>query len=237
MSDAALILVPTPVGNLGDITLRALETLKSAEHVFAEDTRVTRKLFSHFGINATLHALHQHNEHKLLERLVDQMRSGQQLVVVSDAGTPGISDPAFLLVRAATEAGLKVECLPGATALIPAVVASGIPCDRFIFEGFLPQKKGRQKRLTSLANEERTIVFYESPHRLLKTLQQIAEFIGASRKACVVREISKLHEEYHRGTILDLIDYFTKNEVRGEIVIVLEGQGRMRALDDETEEI
>jgi 16S rRNA (cytidine1402-2'-O)-methyltransferase len=140
-------------------------------------------------------------------------------------------------VRAATEAGLKVECLPGATALIPAVVASGIPCDRFIFEGFLPQKKGRQKRLTSLANEERTIVFYESPHRLLKTLQQIAEFIGAYRKACVVREISKLHEEYHRGTILDLIDYFTKNEVRGEIVIVLEGQGRMRALDDETEEI
>lgn len=230
--DADLTLVPTPIGNLGDITLRALETLKNAGHVFAEDTRVTRKLFSHYGITAPLSAFHQHNEHRLTERLIEQMLSGQKIVLVSDAGTPGISDPAFLLVRAAVEAGLKVECLPGATAFVPALVASGFPCDRFVFEGFLPHKKGRQKKLLNLKDEERTIIFYESPHRLIKTMEQIAEFIGTDRRICVVREISKIHEEYARGTSAELIEHFTKKEPKGEIVILLEGIKKQKKEED-----
>ncbi len=230
--DADLTLVPTPIGNLGDITVRALDTLKSAEHVLAEDTRVTRKLFNHYGITASLSAFHQHNEHRMTERIIEQMLSGQKIVLVSDAGTPGISDPAFLLVRAAVEAGLKVECLPGPTAFVPALVASGFPCDRFVFEGFLPHKKGRQKKLLNLKEEERTIIFYESPHRLIKTIEQIAEFIGTDRRLCVVREISKIHEEYARGSTSELIEHFTKKEPKGEIVILLEGLRKQKKDED-----
>lgn len=219
-----LIIVPTPVGNLGDITQRAIETLKSAELVLAEDTRVTRKLLTHFGIEAKTQAFHQHNEHKQTDRFVEMVQSGMNIALVSDAGTPGISDPAFLLVRACVEADVEVECLPGATAFVPALVVSGLPCDRFVFEGFLPHKKGRQKRLLALENEERTIVFYESPYRVVKLLEQMIEIFGPDRRASISREISKLYEEHKRGSLEELHKHFTETPPKGEFVVVVAGK-------------
>lgn len=236
MSKGGLVLVPTPIGNLGDITLRALEVLKSASVVYAEDTRVTRKLFTHFGISTPLSAFHQHNEHQITSRLVEKMLAGENVVLVSDAGTPGISDPAYLLVREALRNDLKVECLPGPAALIPALVASGFPCDRFVFEGFLPHKKGRQKRLQAMAEEERTLVFYESPYRLRKLLEELSAIFGPDRGACVCRELSKLHENYHRGTVSTLAEYFSKTEPKGEIVVVVAGKNQEKSATEDSEE-
>jgi len=220
---AKLILVPTPIGNLGDITLRALEVLKSADVVLAEDTRTSGRLLRHYEITAQFMPFHAHNEHRALEKVVEVIESGQQVVLLTDAGTPGISDPGFLLVRACVERGIDVETLPGATAFVPALVNSGLPLDRFCFEGFLPHKKGRQKRLTALREEARTMVFYESPHRMVKTLVQMAEFFGAERRASVSREISKLHEETARGTLAELARYFEDKGAKGEFVVVVAG--------------
>jgi 16S rRNA (cytidine1402-2'-O)-methyltransferase len=220
---AKLVLVPTPIGNLEDITLRSLRILKEADLIFAEDTRVTKKLLNHFDIQKHVLPFHSHNEHKTLETAIQKIKASEMTVLVSDAGTPGISDPGFLLTRACVEEGITVECLPGPTAIIPALVASGFPCDRFCFEGFLPHKKGRQTKLQIIAKEERTILLYESPHRLVKCLGQIIEFMGAERKVCVVREISKIYEEYQRGTAQEVFDYYSKNAPKGEIVIVIEG--------------
>lgn len=222
----SLSLVPTPVGNLKDITLRALDVLKEADLILAEDTRQTKKLLLHFEIDTPMSAFHMHNEHKVTQRFVDQMKSGQNIAMVSDAGTPGISDPGFLLVREAIANELEVEVLPGATAFVPALVGSGLPCDKFLFEGFLPHKKGRQKILTGLAEEERTLVFYESPHRLVKSLTLMAQFLGEDRKACVCREISKMYEEYNRNNLAELIVHYTENPPKGEIVIVVAGKGK-----------
>ena len=218
-----LTLVPTPVGNLGDITLRALEVLKDVDLVLAEDTRKTGLLLRHFEISKPLRSHHKFNEHGTLESLISQLASGTTMAMVTDAGTPGISDPGFLLVRACVEKGILVETLPGATAFVPALVNSGLPCDRFVFEGFLPPKKGRNKRLTQLALENRTMVFYESPYRLEKTLRQMAEYFGSGRRGSVSREISKLHEENARGTLEELADHFGSKAVKGEIVIVIAG--------------
>lgn len=232
-----LVLVPTPVGNLEDITLRALRMLKEAECIYAEDTRVTRKLLSHFEISQQVFPYHAHNEHRTLELAVDKIKQNKLTVLVSDAGTPAISDPGFLLVRACVEAGIKVSCLPGPTALIPALVGSGLPCDRFVFEGFLPHKKGRQTKLQQLAQEDKTVVLYESPHRLEKCLAQIAEFFGASRKVCVVREISKIYEEFKRGEVKDVLAYYEKNPPKGEIVIIIEGKPEKEPGDQPGEKI
>lgn len=221
---AKLVLVPTPVGNLEDITLRAINVLKNAEFILAEDTRTTRKLLNHFEIDNKVYAHHIHNEHKMLESTINKIGSSDLVALVSDAGTPAISDPGFLLTRACIEAGIEVECLPGATALIPALVGSGFPCDKFVFEGFLPHKKGRQTRLKILAEEERTIVLYESPHRLVKCLRQIAEFFGEDRNVSVAREISKMYEEFKRGTVKEVMDYYAQKPVKGEIVLVIEGK-------------
>ena len=229
------MLVPTPLGNLGDITLRALEVLKQADLVLAEDTRTTGKLLSHYSISVRLKAFHLHNEHKFLEPAISLIKSHELVVLVSDAGTPGISDPGFLLVRACKQNGIPVECLPGAAALIPALVISGFPTDRFCFEGFLPHKKGRQTKLKQLAEETRTIIFYESPHRLLKTLAQCAEFIGPKREAAVVREISKIHEECVNGTFEELVLHFTKTAPRGEIVLVIKGLDNDQDADSDEE--
>jgi 16S rRNA (cytidine1402-2'-O)-methyltransferase len=218
-----LTLVPTPIGNLGDITLRALEVLKNADLVLAEDTRKTGQLLKHFQISRPIRSHHKFNEHGTLESLVSQLLAGTSIAMVTDAGTPGISDPGFLLVRRCIEKGIKVETLPGATAFVPALVNSGLPCDRFVFEGFLPQKKGRKKRLSELSTESRTIVIYESPYRLEKTLRQLAEEFGADRKTSVSRELSKIHEETARGTLTEVADYFSKKQVKGEIVIVVAG--------------
>lgn len=218
-----LTLVPTPVGNLGDITLRALEVLKDVDLVLAEDTRKTGLLLKHFQISKPIRSHHKFNEHGTLESLLSQLASGTTMAMVSDAGTPGISDPGFLLVRACIEKSILVETLPGATAFVPALVNSGIPCERFVFEGFLPPKKGRNKRFTELLTENRTMVFYESPYRLEKTLRQMAEIFGFERKASVSREISKLHEENARGTLIELADHFGSKTVKGEIVIVVAG--------------
>lgn len=218
-----LVLVPTPVGNLEDITLRALRILKEADCIYAEDTRVTKKLLSHFEISKPVYPFHAHNEHKTLDFVMDKVRENTLTVLVSDAGTPAISDPGFLLVRACVEAGIDVSCLPGPTALIPALVGSGLPCDRFTFEGFLPHKKGRQTKLKELAQEEKTVVLYESPHRLVKCLGQIAEFFGPERRVCVVREISKIYEEYKRGGAAEVQQYYEANPPKGEIVIIIEG--------------
>ncbi len=218
-----LILVPTPVGNLQDITLRALDTLRIAETIYAEDTRVTKKLFNHFEIQKQLIPFHAHNEHKQLDRTIQTIRENEVTVLVSDAGTPGISDPGFLLVRACIEHGLEVTCLPGATAFVPALVASGFPCDRFVFEGFLPHKKGRQTKWKSFVDEERTIVLYESPHRLLKALQEISTYLGPDRIVCVAREISKFFEEFKRGTAVEVLEYYTKTPAKGEIVLLIKG--------------
>ncbi len=218
-----LVLVPTPVGNLQDITLRALETLREATIIYAEDTRVTRKLLNHFEIQKQLVPFHAHNEHKQLERTLQTIRENEITVLVSDAGTPGISDPGFLVVRACVENGLEVTCLPGATAFVPALVASGFPCDRFVFEGFLPHKKGRQTKWKSFIDEDRTIVLYESPHRLVKALEEISTFLGPDRIVCVAREISKFFEEFQRGTATEVLEHFTKTPPKGEIVLLIKG--------------
>lgn len=219
-----LLVVPTPIGNLGDITLRALETLKAVDLILAEDTRTSGILLKHYGISKPMQSFHIFNEHKVVQKLVDRLRNGETMALVSDAGTPGISDPGFLIIRKALEAGIQVDCLPGPTAFVPALVKSGLPCDRFVFEGFLPHKKGRQTLLKELAEEERTMVFYESPHRLIKTLEQFREFFGAQRRVSVSRELTKLHEETFTGSLEEVIAHFTQKEVRGEIVIVVAGR-------------
>ena len=223
-NEAKLILVPTPIGNLQDITLRAVEVLKEADIILAEDTRVSSKLLKHLEIEKKLVAHHKFNEHKTTGSIVSKIEQGNTVALISDAGTPAISDPGFLLVRACVEKNVKVECLPGATALIPALAVSGLPTDKFVFEGFLPQKKGRQTRLKILAEEPRTMVFYESPYRLVKALGQFAEFFGPERKACVCRELSKMFEEVMRGTVTELQEYYTEHTPKGEIVIVVEGK-------------
>ncbi len=221
-----LYIVPTPVGNMEDMTLRAIRILKEADVVLAEDTRTSGILLKHFGIQQHLMSHHKFNEHGTTAGVIERLKAGQTVALISDAGTPGISDPGFFLVREAAKAGIEVQTLPGATACIPALVSSGLPCDRFCFEGFLPQKKGRQTHLESLRDELRTMVFYESPYRLLKTLQQLAEFMGGDRQVSVCREISKVHEESVRGTLDEVIAHFTQTEPRGEIVIVLAGCGK-----------
>jgi len=218
-----LILVPTPIGNLEDITLRSIRILKECDLIFAEDTRVTKKLLNHLEIQKTCYPFHSHNEHKSLSNAIDQIKINTTTVLVSDAGTPGISDPGFLLVRECLANDIEIECLPGPAALIPALVASGFPCDRFVFEGFLPHKKGRQTRLKAIAEEKRTIILYESPHRLVKCLGQIAEFMGDDKKVCVARVITKMYEEFQRGTALEVQKHYEKHPPKGEIVIVIEG--------------
>jgi 16S rRNA (cytidine1402-2'-O)-methyltransferase len=222
-----LYLVPTPIGNLEDITLRAIRILKEVDYILAEDTRVSINLVRHFGIDKKLISHHQYNEHKTVASIAANITHGKSVALISDAGTPAISDPGFLLVRECIKKGIEVECLPGPTAFIPALVNSGFPCDRFCFEGFLPQKKGRQTRLNNLKQEERTMIFYESPFRLLKTLEQFSVFFGPSRQASVSREISKLYEETQRGALTALISYFSQKTVKGEIVIVVEGNTSM----------
>ena len=216
-------MVPTPIGNLGDITLRALEVLGAADLILAEDTRTTAKLLKHYDIDTPMRSFHMHNEHKSVPRIVSELTAGGCIALVSDAGSPGVSDPGFLLVRACLAADIHVEALPGATALIPALTLSGLPSDRFVFEGFLPPKKGRQKRLSALAEETRTIVLYESPHRILKTLGQLAEQLGENRGATASRELTKKFEETVRGSLKTLINHFTQTPPKGEFVIVVEG--------------
>lgn len=218
-----LYIVPTPVGNLSDITLRALEVLKSADLILAEDTRTSSILLKHYQIEGKLLSHHKYNEHQNVGLIKEKILSGLNVALISDAGTPGISDPGFLLARACALEGIEVQTLPGATACIPALVSSGLPCDRFCFEGFLPQKKGRSTLLESLRDESRTMIFYESPYRLAKTLEQFVQVFGPDRECCVSREISKLHETHHRGTLTELSNYFNENEAKGEIVIVLAG--------------
>ena len=221
-----LYLVPTPVGNLEDMTFRAVNVLKSVDCILAEDTRTSAVLMKHYGITTPLVSHHKFNEHKTSEGVAERILGGQDIALVTDAGTPGISDPGFLLVRTCVEKGVDVECLPGATAFVPALVNSGLPCERFTFEGFLPQKKGKNKKVQDLAEEERTMIFYESPFRLVKTLELFAQYFGEERQACVSREISKLHEENFRGTLKDCIEHFSQKDVKGEIVIVVEGKNR-----------
>lgn len=216
-----LYLVPTPIGNLKDITFRAIEVLQEVDLILAEDTRTSGKLLKHFGITTQMHSHHMHNEHKTTAAIVSRIKSGQSVALISDAGTPAISDPGFLLTRACVEAGVEVDCLPGATAFVPALVNSGLPCDKFVFEGFLPPKKGRQTRLKLLAQETRTIIFYESPHKLLKTLAQIIEYFGQDRPVSVSREISKLHEQTMRGTAQELLSVFEAKAPKGEIVLIV----------------
>jgi 16S rRNA (cytidine1402-2'-O)-methyltransferase len=220
-----LYLVPSPIGNLKDITLRAIEVLQSVDLVLAEDTRTTSHLLNHYQVTKPLTPYHQHNEHKVLQHLVDQLQAGKKMALVTDAGTPGISDPAFLLVRECIRFGIKVECLPGATAFVPALVNSGIPANRFVFEGFIPQKKGRQSLLKKLAEEERTMIFYESPMRLVKTLDDFCQFFGEARQCCVSRELTKVFEENRRGTLREVHDHFKDKGVKGEIVIIVQGLG------------
>ncbi|MBK6831082.1 MAG: 16S rRNA (cytidine(1402)-2'-O)-methyltransferase [Flavobacteriales bacterium] len=222
-STAQLVLVPTPIGNLDDITIRAQRVLNEVDAVIAEDTRVTGKLLQHLGIGKPLISFHINNEHRMVEQLVARLRQGERFALASDAGTPAISDPGFLLVREALRAGITVECLPGATAFVPALVVSGLPCDRFVFEGFLPQKKGRRTRLEGLRGEERTMVLYESPHRLLRALKEFAEVFGSERAASISRELSKLHEETVRGTLAELLVHFETHAPRGEFVVVIAG--------------
>lgn len=224
MTPGKLFIVPTPVGNLGDMTPRAVETLKGVSLILAEDTRTSAPLMKQFGITTPMRSHHKYNEHEGVGGVIDLLLQGQTIALVSDAGTPGISDPGFLLSRECRRHGITVETLPGATAFVPALVSSGIPCDRFCFEGFLPPKKGRATRLVEIAAEPRTTVIYESPLRLLKTLTELAAVCGSEREAAVAREISKLHETIHRGTLAQLIEHFTQNNPRGEIVIILNGQ-------------
>jgi len=219
-----LYLVPTPVGNLGDMTFRSVEVLKSVAAILAEDTRTSGKLLKHFQIENSMIPFHSHNEHRMLERVIARLQKGDELALITDAGTPGVSDPGFLLVRACAENGITVETLPGATAVIPALINSGLPADRFCFEGFLPPKKGRNKRMIALAEEDRTMIFYESPHRIVKTLVQFAEFFGDDRQAALVREISKIHEETVRGSLGELVAKYTDHPPKGEIVLVVHGK-------------
>ena len=219
-----LFLVPTPIGNLEDITFRSVRILNEADLILAEDTRTSGKLLKHFDIKTPMQSFHMHNEHKVLDKMIDKLKLGIKIALISDAGTPGISDPGFLLVRACVKEGIETECLPGATALIPALVQSGFPTDRFVFEGFLPPKKGRQTRLKQWSEETRTIVFYESPHKIVKTLSQLQEFVGGDRRLSVSRELSKKFEETFRGTVNELVLHFSKKAPKGEFVIVLEGK-------------
>ena len=223
-TSTALYIVPTPIGNLADITLRALDILKTVDLILAEDTRTSGFLLQHYTISKPLQSFHNFNEHRILESLIQRMEKGEVMALVSDAGTPGISDPGFLIIRAALQAGLKVECLPGPTAFVPALVKSGLPSDRFVFEGFLPHKKGRQTALKKLAEEERTMIFYESPYRLVKTLEQFKEYFGADRQASVSRELTKMFEETVNGTLEEITTHFQAKEVKGEIVMVVKGK-------------
>lgn len=221
---AKLYLVPTPIGNLDDMTFRAIKVLKEVDVILAEDTRNSGKLLKHFEINTHMQSHHMHNEHKTVEHVVQQIKNGKTFALISDAGTPAISDPGFLLTRACVEAGIEVDCLPGATAFVPALVNSGFPNDKFVFEGFLPVKKGRQTRLQLLAEETRTVIFYESPHKLVKTLGQFVEYFGADRPVSVSREITKLHEETIRGTAAEVLEHYQNKSPKGEIVIVVGGK-------------
>lgn len=229
----SLYLIPTPIGNLGDITLRALEILKTVDVILAEDTRTSGILLKHYQISKPLQSFHIFNEHKTVDHLIDRLRKGEVMALVSDAGTPGISDPGFLLVREALKNGIKVDALPGATALIPALVKSGFPTDRFVFEGFLPHKKGRQTLLKKLAEEDRTIILYESPHRLVKTLEQLKEFFGSTRPVSVSRELTKKFEETKTGSVQEVLDHFTAKEVKGEIVMVISGKTKEKHADED----
>ena len=224
MSQTSLFLVPTPIGNLGDITLRGLEVLKAVDTILAEDIRTSSKLLQHYQISKPLQSFHIFNEHKTLASLVKRLQGGEVMALITDAGTPGISDPGFLLVRECLRAGLNIESLPGATAFVPALIKSGFPSDRFVFEGFLPHKKGRQTLLKKLAEEERTIILYESPHRLVKALEQIVEFFGSERMVSVSRELTKLFEETKTGPAQEVLTYFSEKEVKGEIVLVIDGK-------------
>ena len=219
-----LYIVPTPIGNLQDITLRALDVLKKVDLILAEDTRTSSKLLNHYGIQKPVTPFHQHNEHQVLQHIITQLGNGKTMAIITDAGTPGISDPGFLLVRECIRAGIKVECLPGATAFVPALVNSGLPSDRFCFEGFLPLKKGRHTMLTKLAEEERTIILYESPVRLAKTLNDLLQYFGKDRACCVSRELTKMYEENVRGSLHEVLAYFSEKTVKGEIVIILGGK-------------
>jgi 16S rRNA (cytidine1402-2'-O)-methyltransferase len=219
-----LVIIPTPIGNLEDITLRSIRILKECQVIYAEDTRVTKRLLNHLGIQNKVIAFHAHNEHRVLEKCIASIKEKELTGLVSDAGTPGISDPGYLLIRECIKEGIDVECLPGPTAIIPALVASGFSCERFQFEGFLPHKKGRESRLKNVAQVDCTIVYYESPHRIVKTLKQMLKIFEEDRDACVVREISKIYETYHRGVLSDLIQYFTENKPKGEIVLIVSGK-------------
>ncbi len=223
-----LIIVPTPIGNLGDITLRSIEVLKAADLVLAEDTRTSGILFKHLNIEAKFFPFHQHNEHKVLVNIIEKIKEGNTIALVSDAGTPGISDPGFLLVRECIANGIEIDCLPGATAFVPALVNSGFPSDKFCFEGFLPHKKGRHKILGELKDEPRTMIFYESPHRIIKTLEQFGEFFGLERQVSISREITKKFEETIRGTVQELINHFNENAPKGEFVIVVAGKEKIK---------
>lgn len=223
MDSGKLYIVPTPIGNLEDMTFRAVRILNEADTILAEDTRTSSVLFSRYGIKRRMESYHKFNEHKNSASLISRLKSGERIALISDAGTPGISDPGFLLVRLCCQEGIEVETLPGATAFVPALVNSGFPCDRFCFEGFLPVKKGRTKRITELSQEKRTVIFYESPYRLVKTLEQLRDVFGPGRRASVSRELTKIHEENVRGTLGDLAEYFARSGPRGEIVIIVEG--------------
>lgn len=221
-----LFIVPTPIGNLKDMTFRAVEILQQVDLILAEDTRTSGKLLKHFDIQTQMQSYHMHNEHKMLDRIIQRLKSGETMALISDAGTPAISDPGFLLVRASLENDIAIETLPGATAFVPALVNSGLPNDKFIFEGFLPVKKGRQTRLEFLANENRTMIFYESPHKLLKTLTHFSEYFGADRKVSVSRELTKLYEETIRGSLAELLAHFTTKNPKGEFVIIVAGKAK-----------
>lgn len=232
-----LFVVPTPVGNMEDITLRALRTLKEADVILAEDTRTSGMLLKHYDIQARLLSHHKFNEHQTSLGLARRMAAGENMALISDAGTPAISDPGFMLVRACVEEGVRVECLPGATAFVPALVSSALPCERFCFEGFLPQKKGRQSRVEALRDEERTMIFYESPYRVVKTLELFASIFGEERRAAACREISKIHEECLRGTLAELIAHFTETAPRGEFVLLVEGKHKEKKSNKQSQEI
>jgi 16S rRNA (cytidine1402-2'-O)-methyltransferase len=231
-----LYIVPTPIGNLEDITLRAINILKSVDLVLAEDTRTSGLLLKHLGISKPMHSYHIHNEHQTVSRVAERILKGETIALVSDAGTPAVSDPGFLLVRECIKLGIEIECLPGPTAFVPALVNSGLPSDRFTFEGFLPHKKGRQTRLQNLVTEERTMIFYESPHRLIKALQQFSEYFGADRQVSVSRELTKIYEENIRGTLTEVIAYFSEKTIKGEIVIVLAGKAEEKKKSDKYED-
>lgn len=231
-----LYIVPTPIGNLEDITLRAVNILKTVDVVLAEDTRTSGTLLKHLGISKPMHSYHIHNEHQTVARVVERILKGETMALVSDAGTPAVSDPGFLLVRECIRQGVAIECLPGPTAFVPALVNSGLPSDRFTFEGFLPHKKGRQTRLQNLVSEERTMIFYESPHRLVKALQQFGEYFGADRQVSVSRELTKIYEENIRGTLTEVTAYFADKTVKGEIVIVLAGKAEEKKKVDKYED-